>query len=37
MYDFVLAAKLDRIEAEYSPKWLQSYQAQQAAAQVPAP
>jgi 4a-hydroxytetrahydrobiopterin dehydratase len=34
MNDFVLAAQLDQLDVEYSPKWLQSQQVpvQQAAA-----
>jgi hypothetical protein len=26
MYDFVMAAKLDRLDVEYSPKWLTAAQ-----------
>lgn len=27
MFDFILASKLDALDAEYSPKWLQQQQA----------
>ncbi len=28
LFDFVLAAKIDRVDVEYSPKWLQKQQEQ---------